>query len=254
MCGRREQLVQDRWVDRCRSVVTSTGRLPVVRARVKNARAEGRSRSRDRQPVGDLSVLVNRPVEVRPPSRNLDVGLVDEPPVTRAVPTRPGSGDKLRCEPLRPSANADMVDVHASLGEKLFQVAVGRAVPQIHRTALDITSRGNRNPANAEAKPGEITRSFPATSLTQCNSAARVNKLVPYDGELAANDRGHSTRRRNFPPSPTPSSTATWSLASRYAVVGIACVMPRTWLCRTRLARGRWTGRSVGIVPRSTKD
>jgi hypothetical protein len=34
-------------------------------------------------------------------------------------------------EPQHPSMNADMVDVHASLGEELFDVAVGRAVPQI---------------------------------------------------------------------------------------------------------------------------
>jgi hypothetical protein len=42
------------------------------------------------QDVDDLPVLVDRPVQVAPPAGDLDVGLVDEPPVARGVPKRTG--------------------------------------------------------------------------------------------------------------------------------------------------------------------
>ena len=43
-----------------------------------------------------------------------------------------------------------MVHLDATLGEKLFEVPVGRSVAEIQRTANKITSGGNRNPAKPE--------------------------------------------------------------------------------------------------------
>jgi hypothetical protein len=43
-------------------------------------------------------VLINRPVQVRAAARDLDVGLVDEPPITGDMAGRPSGVDELRRE------------------------------------------------------------------------------------------------------------------------------------------------------------
>jgi len=43
-----------------------------------------------------------------------------------------------------------MVHLDATLGEKLFEIPVGRSVAEIQRTANKIPSGGNRNPAKPE--------------------------------------------------------------------------------------------------------
>ncbi len=48
-----------------------------------------------------------------------------------------------------------MIDVHSTLGEQLLDVSIGQAVPQVPPTATEMTSRGKRKPANAEAE-GEV--------------------------------------------------------------------------------------------------
>jgi hypothetical protein len=54
-------------------------------------------------------MLIDRPVEIGPLAGDLQVGLIDEPPVTRSVTARPGSLDELRgenaalCVPRTPS-------------------------------------------------------------------------------------------------------------------------------------------------------
>ena len=40
--------------------------------------------------VDDLAVLVDRPVQIGPAPGDLDIRLIDEPPITRRVPTGPG--------------------------------------------------------------------------------------------------------------------------------------------------------------------
>jgi len=54
------------------------------------------------QHVDDLTVLIDRPVEVLPPASDLDVGLLDKPAITRGLPSWPGSIDELSREPLHP--------------------------------------------------------------------------------------------------------------------------------------------------------
>jgi hypothetical protein len=81
---------------------------------------------------------------------------------------------------LDPAIHGDVIDVHASLGEQLLDVTVGQAVPQV-RTATEITSRGNRNPANADGALEKVTRTVssqgrPSTQQTsqdfRCQAAA----------------------------------------------------------------------------------
>ena len=69
------------------------------------------------QDVDDLPVLVDRPVQVLPPAGHLDVGLVDEPPVSGGVPERSGGVGKQRGEPLHPPVHGHVVDLDAAFGQ-----------------------------------------------------------------------------------------------------------------------------------------
>jgi hypothetical protein len=57
---------------------------------MKNARAAARSRFDAQHHIHDLAVLVDRSIEVGPPTGHLDVGLIDLPTITRNVPAMPG--------------------------------------------------------------------------------------------------------------------------------------------------------------------
>ncbi len=46
---------------------------------------------RRQQDVNDLALLIGRPVEIGPLADDLQVNIIDEPPVTRSVTARPGS-------------------------------------------------------------------------------------------------------------------------------------------------------------------
>jgi hypothetical protein len=71
------------------------------------------------QDVDDLTVLVNPAVQIRPRAGDLHVCLVDEPPVPRAAPARPGSLDELAGEALHPAVDADVINRDTALGEQL---------------------------------------------------------------------------------------------------------------------------------------
>src|SRR6266487_2788389 len=62
-------------------------------------------------------MLIDRPVQVSPLAGHLDVGLIDEPPVTGSVAARPGSLDELEGETLDPPVDGDVVDGDAALVE-----------------------------------------------------------------------------------------------------------------------------------------
>ena len=76
-------------------------------------------------------MLVDRPVDVAPDPGDLDVGLVDEPAVTGTVPARPGRVDQQRGEALHPPVDGHVVDLDATLGQQLLEVAVRQPVPQV---------------------------------------------------------------------------------------------------------------------------
>jgi hypothetical protein len=48
------------------------------------------------QDVDDLTVLIDRPIQVGPAAGDLDVGLIDEPPIPRRTPRMSGGVDELR--------------------------------------------------------------------------------------------------------------------------------------------------------------
>ncbi len=137
-------------------MVTSTGTAPVASAPVKKARAAVRSRLVDSH-VYDLPVLVDCPVQVRPPSVDLDVGLVGEPAVTWHVAACPRCFDELRCEALDPPVDGDVIDVHSPLGEQLLDIAVGGRTAGSTAPPPRSPPRGNRKPANAEADEHVMT-------------------------------------------------------------------------------------------------
>jgi hypothetical protein len=103
-----------------------------------------------REDVDDLAVLIDRPVQVGPPSGDLDVGLIDEPPVTASMAGGSCCVDELRRERLHPPLDRHVVHDEAALGEQFFDIAVGQAVTQLpaHRDrnhlAREAVARGRR--------------------------------------------------------------------------------------------------------------
>jgi hypothetical protein len=86
---------KDTRIDRC-SVGGDLGRSRSVsqRAREECPCCRGVTALGD-QDVDDLAVLADRAVERGPAAGDIDVGLVDEPPVTRGVTSWPGGVDEL---------------------------------------------------------------------------------------------------------------------------------------------------------------
>jgi hypothetical protein len=62
-------------------------------------------------------VLVDRAVQVAPATGDLDVGLVDEPPVAGGMPGRAGGVDELRRKGLHPAVDGHVIDVDAAFGQ-----------------------------------------------------------------------------------------------------------------------------------------
>src|SRR4051812_33203769 len=90
--------------------------------------------------IDDLTVLIDRSVDVSPFAGDLHVGLVDEPPVADRVSARSGRiGEEWR-EALHPPVDGDVIDLDPTLAEQLFDIAVGEPVPQIptHREDDDL--------------------------------------------------------------------------------------------------------------------
>jgi hypothetical protein len=76
------------------------------------------------QHVDDLPELINRAVQVDPPTGNLDVGFIGEPATTRGVSARPGCLDQQGREPLHPAADRNVTHLDTALGQQLFDVTV----------------------------------------------------------------------------------------------------------------------------------
>jgi hypothetical protein len=104
--------------------------------------------------VDDLAVLINGPVDVAPPARDLHVGLIHAPTVADRLAARPGCIGQRGREALHPSVHGDVIDLDATLTEELLDVAVGEPVPEVpaHRQDDDL---------GREPEPGERrTRDF----------------------------------------------------------------------------------------------
>jgi hypothetical protein len=60
------------------------------------------------------------------------------------VPTVSGGVDELRREAQHPPVDRHVINGDAAFGRQLLDVTVGQPVPQAHRTATAITTRGKR--------------------------------------------------------------------------------------------------------------
>ena len=62
------------------------------------------------------------PVDIAPNTIDLDVGLVDEPPVAGRVPGEAGGIREQGREPLHPPVDGDVIDLDTSLGKQLLDI------------------------------------------------------------------------------------------------------------------------------------
>jgi hypothetical protein len=77
--------------------------------------------------VDDLAELVDRAVDVAPPTGDLHIGLVHEPAISNTMTAGSGGVGQQRREPLDPAVDGGVVDVDPALGEQLLHVAIGQA-------------------------------------------------------------------------------------------------------------------------------
>jgi hypothetical protein len=96
-------------------------------------------------------VLIYRPVQVAPAASDLDVGLIEEPPITGRMAGGSSGVGELRRERLHPPVDRHVIHLDAALGKQLLHVAVGQAITQVpahrnrdHLTRKPIASRGAR--------------------------------------------------------------------------------------------------------------
>jgi hypothetical protein len=82
---------------------------------VKNWRVAAIPFLRD-EDIDDLPELVDRRVQIDPTSRDFEVGLIHEPPITGDVSARSRSVDEQRSEPLHPPIDGHMINLDATLG------------------------------------------------------------------------------------------------------------------------------------------
>jgi len=80
-----------------------------------------------------------------------------------------------------------VVDLDATLGEKLFEVPIGQPVPEVQRTANKITSAGKRNPTNPDgidtSDRGRRERFIEPPSPPCCDASTQQSPLVVLDDD-----------------------------------------------------------------------
>jgi hypothetical protein len=76
-------------------------------------------------------MLIDGPVGIAPSPSDLQVGLVDEPPVSWDVAARSGSLDELQGEALHPPVNGDVINGYTALGQQLLDIPVRQAIAQV---------------------------------------------------------------------------------------------------------------------------
>jgi hypothetical protein len=83
------------------------------------------------QDIDDLAILIDRPVQIDPTPSDLDICLIDEPPITRRVPAGPRRLNQQRDEPVHPPVNGHVIDLDPTFDQQLFDISVRQAVTQI---------------------------------------------------------------------------------------------------------------------------
>ena len=118
-------------------------------------------------------MLIRSPVHVARHTVDLDVGLINEPPVTQRVTTWPRRVDQSRCETLHPPVNGDVVNVDAAFGDEFLDVAVRQPEAQL-------PAHGHQDHLGPKPVPGK---------RIGLNNAGTIHPVM-----LAA---GHPIRQRN---------------------------------------------------------
>ena len=127
----RDVLIDDARVDRC-SIGRDLDRSGTQPQRAGKERpGSGTVAALREQHVDDLAMLVDGPVEVGPAAGDLDVGLVDKPPIPAGMPARTRGVDELHSEGLHPPVDGHVIDLDAALGEKLLHIAIGQPIAQV---------------------------------------------------------------------------------------------------------------------------
>ena len=120
----RQQLIEYTWVGR-RSISAHLGWTWAMLQGMGEESASGRQipilRDKD---VDDLAILVDRSIQIDPAPGDLDIWLIDEPPITRRLPAGTCRINQQRGEPLHPPVDSDMINLDAPFGQQLFDVAV----------------------------------------------------------------------------------------------------------------------------------
>ena len=103
------------WRQRCSEESSCRGNIPVV----------------GDENVDDLAVLIYGPLHAAPDAVDLDVRLMNEPPVTDGMPQGAIRVDQLRREVLHPPKPSHMVQLDTALGEEMLQIPVRTSVAQL---------------------------------------------------------------------------------------------------------------------------
>ena len=178
----RHELVDDARVDRC----PIASDLDRVRSESQRPGEESLAQPQSRRLLTRTSITwpcwSTARYTIGPSTGDLDVGLVDEPPVAAGVPGRAGGVDEFRCEGLHPALDRHVVDLNPAFGEQFLHIAVGQAVSQIpaHRDRDDLTRKPIAGRSDGRTESELITRSVCRAQrrIDQRNSArtARVEE------------------------------------------------------------------------------
>src|SRR6266516_7899862 len=180
-CG-RDQPVEHRRVDRC-GIGDYFGRRHPQHGQRPPQEPAGSLRvptGRD-QHVDDLPVLVNRPIDVSPPAVDLDVRLVDEPPIAGRVPAEPGNIGEQRREPLYPAKDRDVVDLDTTFDQQLLHVVVRQAVARVPAHPLPRSPRpGTGSPRRPRQAAVSNEDGWRASLVKRALIYRSTNAITPY--------------------------------------------------------------------------
>jgi len=144
------------------------------------------------QDIDDLAILVDRPVQLDPAPGDVDIPLINEPPITPSVPAWPRGVDEQRGKALHPTIDSDMINTNAPLGQQLRHITVGK--PEAQGPPHDHGDHLRRKPKPGEARPRDrhsskatmYQLSLPLATIRRYNSAPREPLVAVRIGEVVA--------------------------------------------------------------------
>jgi hypothetical protein len=140
--------------------------------------------------IDDLAELVDRTVDGAPAAGDLHIGLVHLPAVADGVAAGASGLGQQRREPLDPPVDGDVVDLDATLGEQLLDIAVGQAEAQV-------PADGEHDDVGWEAEAGK----------GRSRKRGWASAAASHSGSLAASTRSPGMQQcpaSSIPPDPGP--------------------------------------------------